>query len=68
MTTYLFGDTDLAAQRLRLVAEAYGEATRAFVHECGLRQPGLVVDLGCGRGIRRAAGGGTPGDAYCRPR
>jgi trans-aconitate methyltransferase len=50
MTTYLFGDTDIAAQRLRFVAEAYDEATRAFVHECGLRQPGLVVDLGCGPG------------------
>jgi ubiquinone/menaquinone biosynthesis C-methylase UbiE len=50
MTTYLFGDTYIAAQRLRLVAEAYGEATRAFVHDCGLQQPGLVVDLGCGPG------------------
>jgi trans-aconitate 2-methyltransferase len=50
MTIYLFGDTDLAAQRLRFVAEAYDEATRAFVHDCGHHQPGLVVDLGCGPG------------------
>lgn len=50
MSTYLFGDTDIAAQRLRLVAEAYGEATRAFVLNWRSRQPDLVVDLGCGPG------------------
>jgi SAM-dependent methyltransferase len=50
MATYLFGDTDLAAQRLRLVAEAYAETSRTFVSEWGAPQPDWVVDLGCGPG------------------
>jgi trans-aconitate 2-methyltransferase len=50
MATYLFGDTDLAARRLRLLAEVYAEATRTFVHDWRTRQTGLVVDLGCGPG------------------
>jgi SAM-dependent methyltransferase len=50
MTTYLFGDTDIAVQRLRLVAAAYAEATSTFVREWGLRQSDVVVDLGCGPG------------------
>jgi ubiquinone/menaquinone biosynthesis C-methylase UbiE len=50
MATYLFGDTDLAARRLRLVAEAYSEATRAFVGDWGLQPAGGTVDLGCGPG------------------
>jgi ubiquinone/menaquinone biosynthesis C-methylase UbiE len=50
MTTYLFGATDLAAQRLRLVAEAFAEATRTFVDGWGQRQADWTVDLGCGPG------------------
>ena len=47
---YLFGDTDLAARRLRLLAEVYAGATRTFVQDWRTRQSGLVVDLGCGPG------------------
>ena len=49
-------------QRLRL-AEAYGrhQSLRARL---ACQQPGLVVDLGCGQGIRRVCS--TAGDAYCR--
>jgi trans-aconitate 2-methyltransferase len=50
MTTYLFGDTDVAAQRLRVVAEVYAEATRPFLRTWATYQPRLAVDLGCGPG------------------
>jgi SAM-dependent methyltransferase len=50
MTSYLFGDTDIAAARLRLVAEIYADATRAFLQQWGTSRPRLAVDLGCGPG------------------
>ena len=50
MAAYLFGDTDIAAQRLALVAEVYDASTRLFVqHWAGQKAP-VVVDLGCGLG------------------
>ena len=50
MASYLFGDTDVAAKRLRLVAEVYAESTRAFLHARGAARPDAAVDLGCGLG------------------
>lgn len=50
MASYLFGDTDVAARRLRLVAEVYADSTRAFLHARGPARPDTAVDLGCGLG------------------
>ena len=48
---YLFGDTDIAAQRLRLLADVFAEPSRAFLRELTTEKPGLAVDLGCGPGF-----------------
>ncbi len=50
MASYLFGDTDVAAKRLRLVAEVYAESTRAFLYARGAARSDAAVDLGCGLG------------------
>jgi ubiquinone/menaquinone biosynthesis C-methylase UbiE len=50
MSAYLFGDTDIAAQRLRLLADMYAASTRAFLQAWTVPQPQVVVDLGCGLG------------------
>ena len=47
---YLFGDTDLAARRLKFLADVYAESTRAFIVDAVADTPRLVVDLGCGPG------------------
>ena len=47
--SYLFGDTDLAAERLRLVAEVFEPEMRSFLARVEFR-PRLAVDLGCGPG------------------
>ena len=49
-STYTFGDTDLAARRLSLVAETFAESSRAFMHESVNARPQLAADLGCGPG------------------
>lgn len=49
-TAYLFGDTELAAQRLCLLAAVFEPSTRAFLQEVVYRPPCRVVDLGCGPG------------------
>ncbi|HET6811034.1 MAG TPA: class I SAM-dependent methyltransferase [Acidimicrobiales bacterium] len=53
---YAFGDSDLAARRLELVAAVFGEPTRALLHRAArLHGPvGLAVDLGCGPGLSTA--------------
>lgn len=50
MTAYVFGDNDVAVQRLRILAEIYDASSRAFVR--GWAQPRRqdVVDLGCALG------------------
>jgi SAM-dependent methyltransferase len=49
---YLFGDSDAAAERLRLLASLYQESTRAFLqHAVGSQRFALVLDLGCGPGF-----------------
>jgi SAM-dependent methyltransferase len=47
---YLFGDSELAAARLEIVARVFEPATRAFLAEVDLHEPDLVIDLGCGPG------------------
>jgi len=52
MSTYVFGDNEMAAQRLRLVAEIFDASTRAFVRTraASQRRAANVVDLGCALG------------------
>ena len=47
---YLFGDSDIAARRLEVLAEVFAEPTRAFLVDAVSGTLGLVVDLGCGPG------------------
>jgi trans-aconitate 2-methyltransferase len=47
---YLFGDTDLAARRLEIVADVFAESTRAFVADAAIGPTRLALDLGCGPG------------------
>lgn len=47
---YLFGDTDLAARRLEVLAEVFAESTRAFLLAADIDRQRLAVDLGCGPG------------------
>jgi SAM-dependent methyltransferase len=47
---YLFGDSDIAARRLEVVADVFEEPTKAFLLDAIKDRPGLVVDLGCGPG------------------
>ncbi len=47
---YAFGDTSLAAKRLRLLAETFAEPSRVFMREAADRHLGLAADLGCGPG------------------
>ncbi len=47
---YVFGDSDLAAQRLGLLADIFAEPTTAFLTEAVAEKPRLALDLGCGPG------------------
>src|SRR5260370_22398603 len=56
---YAFGDTDIAARRLELLAHVFEHATRAFLREAPAARLGLAqnlaqkiaIDLGCGPGF-----------------
>lgn len=48
--SYLFKDTDLAAQRLQVLADVYAPSSRAFLQDTISAVPQLAVDLGCGPG------------------
>ncbi len=48
--TYAFRDSDVAVERLALVAEVFEPTTRAFLAARGRREIGLALDLGCGPG------------------
>lgn len=48
--SYLFKDTDLAAQRLQVLADVYASSSRAFLQDTVNTAPQLAVDLGCGPG------------------
>jgi trans-aconitate methyltransferase len=47
---YTFGDSDTAARRLELLADAFVEPSRAFLAEQGPSAARLAIDLGCGPG------------------
>src|SRR5438128_1293842 len=47
---YLFKNTDLAAQRLQVLADVFTPSTSAFLRDTVSEQPHLVIDLGCGPG------------------
>jgi SAM-dependent methyltransferase len=48
--TYTFGDTPLAIERLRMLAEAFEPVSRAFLQETVTTTPRRALDLGCGPG------------------
>jgi SAM-dependent methyltransferase len=47
---YLFGDTDTAASRLKVLADTFAESTSAFLWGLSIKGPALAIDLGCGPG------------------
>jgi SAM-dependent methyltransferase len=47
---YQFGDSDLAARRLAVLAETFQETTAAFLRDAAPPYADLAVDLGCGPG------------------
>ena len=49
-TQYSFRDTDLAAQRLHLLAKVFAPEMRAFLRRAAPGRMGHAVDLGCGPG------------------
>ena len=48
--TYAFGDTDLAARRLALLAETFAASSRGVMREAAGRRLRMAADLGCGPG------------------
>jgi trans-aconitate 2-methyltransferase len=48
---YTFGDTPLAAERLRLLARVYDESSRAFLEASAPRDAAVALDIGCGPGV-----------------
>jgi SAM-dependent methyltransferase len=48
---YQFGDQDLAARRLEVVAQVFEATTRQLLETAGRRPGALAVDLGCGPGF-----------------
>jgi SAM-dependent methyltransferase len=47
---YTFGDSDLARERMRLVAETFAPPTRALLRDLPPGDRRYVIDLGCGPG------------------
>lgn len=47
---YAFGDSDLAARRLRALSEVFLESSKPFLLGAGVEGRRLAVDLGCGPG------------------
>ena len=50
-SVYSFGETDLAAERLRVVSEVFDPTSEALVSESVQGRPRLALDLGCGPGF-----------------
>jgi SAM-dependent methyltransferase len=48
---YTFGDSDLAAKRLALVAAVFAKTTRQFLLTRARPAPEFAIDLGCGPGF-----------------
>ena len=49
-TSYAFGDSDIARERLALVADTFELPTRRLLDDLPPMQPRYVVDMGCGPG------------------
>jgi trans-aconitate 2-methyltransferase len=49
-STYAFGDSDLARERLAIVADVFEGPTRQLLDDLPPMQPRYVVDMGCGPG------------------
>jgi SAM-dependent methyltransferase len=49
-TNYSFGDSDIARERLAIVADAFAAPTRQLLADLPPLQPRYVVDMGCGPG------------------
>lgn len=47
---YIFGDSDLAARRLALLAATFAKSTRQFLLTRARPAPEFAIDLGCGPG------------------
>jgi trans-aconitate 2-methyltransferase len=47
---YLFKDTDIAAQRLQVLANVYAASSRVFLQDVVTTKPQIALDLGCGPG------------------
>lgn len=47
---YTYGDSELASDRLAIVAELFGPASETFLRAAASVPPALAVDLGCGPG------------------
>jgi trans-aconitate 2-methyltransferase len=54
VTTYAFGDTDLARERLGLVADTFAPPTRALLRDLPAGGYRYVIDMGCGPGYTTA--------------
>jgi trans-aconitate 2-methyltransferase len=63
MSQYTFGDNDVAAERLRFLAEAFAPSSRAFAARLGREPVRLAIDLGCGPGYTTALLHGATGAA-----
>lgn len=48
--SYSFGDSDRAAERLRLLAKVFSKEMRQFLRSSAPMRPKLAVDMGCGPG------------------
>lgn len=48
---YLFGDSELAARRLDLLARLFADSTRAFLATTAHQRRAAAIDLGCGPGF-----------------
>lgn len=50
ISSYTFGDSTIAAQRLRILAEIFEPSSREFLASLVDRRPARIADLGCGPG------------------
>ena len=50
MARYTYGDSDLAGDRLALVARLFRPTSEAFLRAASPREPDIALDLGCGPG------------------
>jgi trans-aconitate 2-methyltransferase len=53
-SSYTFGDNDVAAERLRLLADAFAPTSRAFLARLAREPARVAIDLGCGPGYTTA--------------